>query len=182
MTTRRVASWKTGATLPRPWLWAALVGVGLLSSCTVPADGYAGVTVDSNGVVRALVQTCKHSVDGAILYWVDDPEGSDSRDAEIGSWRFSRSTVARPLSWPVDADRSEDVQPTVGVKTMARGRTYSLYGWTNDNSWSTDSVDFTLDDLKALLPGRVLVLYPGAQPREVSVEQFSDLACSGASP
>lgn len=159
-------------------LWAAIVGVGLLSSCTVPVDGSAGVTVDSGGVVRALVETCTHSVDGATLYWGDDPQGSDSRDARIGRWKFSRSTAGRSLSWPVDAEHSEDVQATVSIKTMAPGRTYSLYGWTNDDSWSTDSVDFTLNDVRALRPGRVLIGYAGAQPRDVSLKQFSVHVCA----
>jgi hypothetical protein len=158
----------------------ALGAVGLLTSCTVPVDGYAGITVDSNGAAQALIQTCKHPVDGATIYWGDDPKGSDSRDAEIGEWKFSRSTVGQPITWTVGADRAEDVQATVPIKGMVPRRVYSLYGWTKDNSWSTVSVDFTLTDLKALKPRRVLVLDSESNPREVSAQQFSDLACDDA--
>lgn len=157
-----------------------LGSVGLLSSCTVPVDGYAGITVDSNGAAQALIQTCKHSVDGATIYWGDDPKGSDSRDAEIGNWKFSRSTVGRPITWTVGADLAEDVQATVPIKALVPRRIYSLYGWTKDNSWSTVSVDFTLKELKALKPGRVLVFDSESQPREVSAQQFSNLACDDA--
>lgn len=59
------------------------------------------------------------------------------------------------------------------------GRIYSLYGWTHDNSWSTVNVDFTLDDVTALKPGRVLVLEQGGEHREVSLRQLSAMACAG---
>jgi hypothetical protein len=156
---------------------AALVSVFLLSSCTVESDGYAGVTVDSNGHVQALIQTCKHSMDGATIYWGEDPKGGDSPDAQIGQWEFTRSTVGQPVTWPVDADRALDVRATGPIKAMAPGRTYALYGGTKDNSWSAAHVSFTLNDLKALKPGQVLILYTGAPTRVVSLQQFSDVQC-----
>jgi hypothetical protein len=153
------------------------MGVFLLSSCGPPLDGYAGVTVDSNGQAQALIQTCKHSMDGATIYWSEDPKGGDSDHALIGEWEFSRSAVGRPITWPVDADRAEGVRASVPIKTLVPGRTYSLYGWTKDNSWSSGSVDFTLIDLKTLKPGQVLILYTGVQPRVVSIQRFSDVTC-----
>jgi hypothetical protein len=167
------------AALRRPGVWVALVGVFLLSSCTAKIDGYSGVTVDSEGHAQALIQTCKHSADIATIYWGDDPKGGDSRDADIGDWKFSRSTAGQPITWPVDATHAEGVQATVPIKRMVPRRTYSLVGGTKDNSWSTAHVSFTLEDLKALKPGLVLVLDSQSHHREVSVKQFSDLACDG---
>jgi hypothetical protein len=168
------------AALRRPGVWVALVGVFLLSSCTANIDGYVGVTVDSkNGHAQALVQSCKHSMYVATIYRSDDPKGGDSQHADIGDWKFSRSTVGQPITWPVDATRAEGVQATVPIKRMVPRRTYSLVGGTKDNSWSTAHVRFTLEDLKALKPGLVLVLDSQSHHREVSVKQFSDLACDG---
>jgi hypothetical protein len=156
----------------------AVIGVGLLSACTVEADGFAGVTVDSHGVITAVVQTCRHSVDGATLYWSDGPEGPDGRDTVMGEWAFSRSTAGQYVSWPLDAPHAEGVRATAPLKPLAEGRTYSLYGWTHDNSWSTANVEFTLENLRSLPAGHVLVLDAGEQSRELSLQEFSDLPCS----
>jgi hypothetical protein len=163
---------------PKRWVWAVLVGVSLTaSSCTVDADGYAGVMVDPQGVVRAVVQSCKHSVDGASLYWGDDPRGADSDHAEMGTWKFARSTVGAPLTWPLNAARAPAVRATTRVKKLARGRTYTLYGWTEDNSWSTGNVEISLTEVETLRPGRVLLLDAETPPREVSQRRFAELVC-----
>ncbi|MGN6612704.1 MAG: hypothetical protein ACTHLJ_13105 [Angustibacter sp.] len=165
-----------GTVRRRRW-WLLLPGVALLASCTAPVDGYTGVTVDPDGALHAVVQTCRHPLDGATLYWGDDPKGSDSDHALMGRWEFSGSTVGRPVSWSVNDEEGSGVRATAPRRPLAPGRTYSLYGWTHDGSWSTLSVGFTLKDLASLQPGRVLGLDAGDDPREVSLQQFSQLAC-----
>jgi len=33
--------------------------------------------------------------------------------------------------------------------------TYAMYGWTNDNSYAAEAVDFTLEELARMKPGQV---------------------------
>jgi hypothetical protein len=165
------------AALRRPGVWLAMVGVFLLSACGAEIDGIAGVTVDSNGHAQALVQNCKRPMYGGVLFWTDDPRGADGPIPKLGRWTFSRSTVGKPITWPVDATHADDVRATIPIKAMLPGRTYTLGAGTKDALWSTVGVDFTLNDLKALKPGRVLISTAGEHPREVSVAQFSDHAC-----
>ncbi len=61
----------------------------LLSSCTVPRDGFAGVTLDENGNALGVLRTCKHPLDGATL-WSDESGGSDNPHAAVvGRWESS---------------------------------------------------------------------------------------------
>jgi hypothetical protein len=159
-------------------VWLALAGVFLLSACGAEIDGISGVTVDSHGDAQALVQTCKRPMEGAVLYWTDGPTDKKGLPPKVGRWTFSRSTVGKPITWPVDATHAQDVQATIPIKSMVAGRTYTLAAGTKDHWTSTVSVDFTLNDLNALTPGRVLFSSAdGEHLREVSVAQFSDHAC-----
>ncbi|WP_319463597.1 hypothetical protein [Micromonospora sp. RTP1Z1] len=149
----------------------------LLSSCTVPVDGLAGVTVDEKGNPIGVVRTCEHPLDGATLYWPDDPRGSDGQPAELGQWEFTGSTVTHSLAWPLGAASAADVKGKQTPQAMLPGRTFSLYGWTTDNSWSAANVDFTLTDLEGLPVGKILVLDSGTRLRVVSEPEFDALVC-----
>jgi hypothetical protein len=53
-------------------------------------------------------------------------------------------------------------EPTSGweargtFREVMPGKTYHLYAWTHDNSWSAAAVRFTAEDLGRLRPGEVL--------------------------
>jgi hypothetical protein len=159
-------------------VWLALVGVFLLSGCGADLDGISGVTVDSNGHAQALIQNCKRPMQTAVLFWTDGPTDKKGLPPKVGRWTFTRSTVGKPITWPVDATRTKDVEAAIPLTAMVAGRTYTLGAGTKDHWTSTVSVDFTLNDLKALTPGRVLISSADSEHlREVSVAQFSDHAC-----
>jgi hypothetical protein len=162
------SNWSTAnAALRRPGVWLALVGVFLLSSCGAALDGIAGVTVDSNGHAQALVQNCKRPMQTAVLYWTDGPTDKKGLPPKLGRWTFTRSTVGKPITWPFDATAAKGVAATIPIKAMVAGRTYSFGAGTKDHWTSTVDVEFTLNDLKALEPGRVLVNTAGEHNREV---------------
>ena len=155
-----------------------LLVVSSLTSCTVPSDGHTGITVDAEGDPVAVLQTCKHAVDGATLY-VSSKSGTGSQS--LGDWDFDVTTVGTALRWPLMASEAPGVRATRTVAQLEPGVEYHLYGWTYDNDWSTGHVTFTMEDLERLQQGRILV-YGGndKDPRgndEVSVADFQASVC-----
>lgn len=79
--------------------------------------------------------------------------------------------------------RGLERRPAAASTTLERQRTYVLYGATEDNSWSTTDVSFTLAHLAALTPGRVRYFggeVPGADDDgylTASIEDFRADAC-----
>lgn len=141
--------------------------VALLSGCTVPVVGMAGVGLDANGEVVGYLSVCEDHIDGATLYLdFSDPE----RSVDAGTWE-APAPVTRSARWSID----RGLQP---------GREYTLYGWTNDNSAATTSVTFTLEELQDLEPGRVLYYSGHSDGRtgrgdnaSATESDFVDVAC-----
>ncbi|MDX3529662.1 hypothetical protein P1P75_25425 [Streptomyces sp. ID05-39B] len=145
--------------------------------------GTTGVTVTEDGRPVGVLTTCHDHIDGAMLY----EDGAEDRSGTVAQW--SRTPPAEGLlTWPLTTEGGgggggwsvDDPMPAA----LERGRTYSLYGWTSDNSWSTAHVTFTLADLAALRPGQVRYFAgddaPGADRdgrRTASMEEFRTDAC-----
>ncbi|MFD5256785.1 hypothetical protein ACFWM5_28625 [Streptomyces bobili] len=159
------------------------VGIVALASsagCTVPVAGITGVTVTEDGRPVGVLMVCHDRIDGATLY--EDGAQEDRRDT-VAAW--SRTPPAEGLvTWPLTTGGGgwsvDDPMPAA----LEKGRTYSLYGWTSDNSWSTAHVTFTLADLAGLRPGRVRYFAgddaPGADRDGLwtaSTEEFRTDAC-----
>lgn len=162
---------------------AACAGLAVLASstaCTVPEAGSTGITVTADGLPVGVLMVCHHHIDAAVLYTGDGDDGDESED--VGSW--SRAEPATGfVTWPLRTGGggwSVDRQPPA---TLERQRTYILHGGTEDNSWSTTAVSFTLAHLAALVPGRVRYFagdVPGADDDgylTASVEEFRADAC-----
>ncbi|MER5193911.1 hypothetical protein ACWD3J_11295 [Streptomyces sp. NPDC002755] len=142
-----------GVTMRIRYAAAACLGLAMLASstgCTVPEAGSTGITVTEDGQPVGVLMVCHHHIDGAVLYTGDG--GQETED--VGSW--SRAEPADGfVTWPLRTGGegwSLDGQQPV---TLERQRTYVLYGSTEDNSWSTVDVSFTLAHLAALTPGQV---------------------------
>ncbi|WP_405631560.1 hypothetical protein OG933_38150 [Streptomyces sp. NBC_00016] len=160
---------------------AACAGLAVLASstgCTVPVAGSTGITVTEEGQPVGVLMVCHHHIDSAVLYTGDGGDASE----DVGSW--SRAEPATGfVTWPLRTGGggwSVDRQPPA---TLERQRTYILYGATEDNSWSTTDVSFTLAHLAALAPGRVRYFageVPGADDDgyvTASIEDFRADAC-----
>ncbi|MGW3386917.1 hypothetical protein [Streptomyces cinereoruber] len=153
-------------------LAAAAAGAALLlSGCTVPVAGVAGVTVGKDGTPVGVIAMCKEHVDGATLY--ADAEGPEAQK-DMGSW--SRGTPLTGLTtWPLSSPGAGwTAEKPLG--RLAPGQVYVMYGWTEDNSWSTSSVSFTTKDLESLTVGQVHYR-SGDMAGTASLEDFRDKAC-----
>ncbi|MEH0447887.1 MULTISPECIES: hypothetical protein [unclassified Streptomyces] len=138
----------------RRLLAAVAAGVALagVSGCTVPVDAVAGISVTDDGRLLGVMAVCGHRIDGATLYVADaDPD----EEATVGSWTVDSPLHAGLTTWPLDPPAA-GWTATTPLARLTAGTRYALYGWTEDNSWSSRSVTFTLTDRDGLTPGRVL--------------------------
>ncbi|WP_306945747.1 hypothetical protein [Streptomyces sp. B4I13] len=90
------------------------------------------------------------------------------------------TALSWPVSWPLEP-------PTVGwtattpLAPLTVRTTYALYGWAEDDSWSSTTVTFTLTDRDRLTPGKVLYQSISDDGEEsttiVSLTEFKREAC-----
>ena len=134
----------------------ALLVVFLLSSCTVPVAGLAGIGVDAEGNLVGYLRVCHGRLDGATLYHDDPERGEFSASIDVGSWRVQPG-VDRASEWSLTDpsggwSASKSLEPP-----LSRGHLYTLYGWTLDNTLSAGGVSFTLDDVTEIVRGEIAV-------------------------
>ncbi|MFD8733297.1 hypothetical protein ACFV06_00040 [Streptomyces sp. NPDC059618] len=146
------------------------------SGCTAPVDAVAGVSVTGDGQLLGVMMVCGHRIDGATLY-VDDAHADKS--VTVGSWTARHPLTHGLTTWPLQAPAA-GWTATKPLGPLASRTTYTLYGWTNDNS-SSGSISFTSADRSRLSPGRILydtVSDNGDETtRAVSVAEFKTKAC-----
>ncbi len=125
---------------------------GMLTSCGPPAGGAMGVTVDRLGRPIGVLETCEGHIDGATLYETPTSE-SDSDNRERGRWSVSPAVSS---SSRLDLQRDGgDWRTETPMTALRPGTSYTLYGWTHDNSWSLAGVEFSPEDLATLHPDQV---------------------------
>lgn len=175
---------------PRPWarptlrvvtrLLGVLLAVPLLAGCTVEPVGKAGIGVDADGRLIGYIAVCDRHIDGATLYY-DDGSATDSQEVTAGV-RTSDQPVTALAGWSL-AGHTSGWTTTTPLKALEADRTYSLYGWTHDNSGSAVDVTLTPAQLEDLKPGEVYFIdhYDVAQDRDVyamrSPAEFRRAAC-----
>ncbi|NEA99949.1 hypothetical protein G3I78_12895 [Streptomyces sp. SID13726] len=117
------------------------------------------------------MMVCGHRIDGATLYRdSDDPD----RDQTLGSWSAEPHLEPGLTTWPLDAPAAGWTTDTP-LGSLTPGATYALYGWTEDNSWSSSSVSFTPADTDRLSPG--MVRYSDDTEVTVPMAEFKAKAC-----
>ena len=151
---------------------AACAALAATSGCTVPVDAVAGISVTADGDLLGVMMVCGHQIDGATLYVA----GADAdKDVTVGSWSAASPLKAGLATWTLDAPAA-GWTATTSLKPLTAKTTYTLYGWTKDNSSSSSSVSFTLTDRDRLTPGTVR--YEGDESAvTVPVAEFKDRAC-----
>lgn len=126
----------------------------LSAGCTVATGGLAGVGIDRDGNLVGYIHVCHDHIDGATLYYDNGSTSSAASTADAGSWKAS-TPITATATWSL-------TQPGHGwtvlmpLQNLTKKREYTLYGWTNDNSWSAGSVTFTTTDVARLRPGQIL--------------------------
>jgi hypothetical protein len=152
-------------------------GLGLvlgLAGCTVPAGGAVGMTVDANGQPMAVVQMCEGHIDGTTVYISDDdPEKVQT----LGVWRVEPALTG--FSQFSFATGGDGWQVDQAFKPRDEATTYSIYGWSDDNSWSASHFHFSQADLAKLQAGKVLYsAFDDADSQQTgSVEEFKSDVC-----
>jgi hypothetical protein len=141
--------------------WCLLGGATLsLAGCSVPTDGWVGVGRDSQGTLRVYVRTCHHAMDGASLYWPDDPKGGNSGQEVFAEWTIGPQPDPLRLNWPLlgSAAGSGVTADQPLKKVPGPPKSMSIFAGTNDNSFSASGPYlFTASDLETIRPGQVLV-------------------------
>ncbi|MDX3237293.1 hypothetical protein PV392_16755 [Streptomyces sp. ME03-5709C] len=144
------------STVPAALCVAAL---GALTGCTVPVAGVAGIAVSEDGRPLGVMLVCHHRIDGATLHDADDGDDGDDGDEredppDLGRWSRGKAATGFTL-WSLESGgRGWSTEVPASVPFSPR-RTYRLYGWTRDNSWSASAVSFTGAQFAALEPGQV---------------------------
>lgn len=118
----------------RGFVGAVAVGVALAatSGCTVPADAAAGISVTADGHLLGVMMVCGHQIDGATLY-VDSDDVNEQVD--VGSWTADSPLKPGLATWTLDSPAA-GWTATRSLAPLTSESTYTLYGWTKDNSWS----------------------------------------------
>ncbi|MFF5391146.1 MULTISPECIES: hypothetical protein [unclassified Streptomyces] len=153
---------------------AAAVGAApLLSGCTVPVAGVAGVTVGKDGSPVGVIAMCEEHVDGATLHTDAEDPGAQE---DAGVWKHD-GPITGLTTWPL-ASPGDGWTAEKPFGRLAPGQAYRMYAWTEDDSWSTSGVSFTTEDLAALTPGQVRY---GADDMigTAPLEDFREKACEG---
>ncbi|WP_345652015.1 hypothetical protein [Streptomyces siamensis] len=137
----------------------------------------AGISVTGDGRLLGVMMVCGHHIDGATLY-VDNADVD--KTVTVGSWTADRALGTGLATWTLDA-------PAVGwtatrsLAPLTTRTTYTLYGWTKDNSWSSRSVSFTPAERDRLTPGKVRYQRISDDGDEsavtVSIAEFKAKAC-----
>ncbi|MFI6435243.1 hypothetical protein [Streptomyces sp. NPDC050759] len=130
---------------------AAGLAVAASTGCSVPVDAVAGISVSDDGHLLGVMMVCGHQIDGATVY-VDSE--NVNKQKTVGSWTADRPLTAGLATWSL---QSPSAGWAVGrsLTRLTPKTTYILYGGTEDNSWSSESVSFGLTDLDQLSPGMV---------------------------
>jgi hypothetical protein len=144
----------------RMWVGICVATAGCvasLSGCGVPAGGVLGVTIDAAGKPEIVVQMCEGHIDGATMYLPDpDPDRVTPQNEEFGRWEVSPAVAGFSQFSLAGGGNGWRLVGTLKPRTPETR--YTIYGWSNDNSWSAAHLDFSQRDLDALRPGSVLTI------------------------
>lgn len=172
---------------PRPPLLAPLAATAatavllpLLAGCTVPSAGLTGVTVSKEGQPMGVVLVCRDRIDAAVIY-TDEPDADPEAEPEYENGWSAAGPVTDFATWPLTATPAGGAgwTPDEPLRPLRPGQVYTLYGATEDNSWSTNHHSFTLADLAKLTPDQVRYTDPeSGTARTVTVADFRAHTCA----
>lgn len=125
-------------------------------------------------------------MDGATLYWADDPRSSGSDNEVFAEWTIGPQPNPLQVDWPLlgtsTTNGVEAVHPFGGIP--APPKNMAIYAGTRQNTYSASGpYQFTAADLKKLKPGQVLVSNDTGREsdppvRVVSVAAFNAIDCT----
>ena len=162
------------------WLVAVALAIPLLlGGCSVPPDGYVGIGRALDGSLWVYIRTCHHRMDGATLYWPDDPNGANSNEEVFARWEIARQPDPLRASWPLLGPGANGVTATKQLAEIpARPKNMAIGAGTRNNSRSAGGpYGFTAKTLAKLKPGQILT---GNAPKNtaISMAEFDAIDCT----
>lgn len=166
-------------------LLLVIAGV-LLGGCGVPEDGWVGVGRMSDGSFRVYLRTCTQPLNGATLYWPDDPNGANSNEEVFAEW-ILESAQRGPVraDWPLLGQGEGEIAATRTLeKVPGPPKNMAVDAWTRDASASAGGPYlFTARDLDSLKRGQILIANDtrnenGPPNKTVSRAAFDALDCA----
>lgn len=162
----------------------------MTSSCSVPSVGRIGIGRAADDRLVVYLRICEGSLDGATLYWPDDPNGKSLNGEEIfAEWTVSPGPDPLRAEWPLFGPGTDSVKATTRLNAVPKlPKNMAIYGWTDTNSASADGPwQFTKANLEAVRPGQVLVANNDGletSPLNVAIsrEAFDAIDCSEYGP
>lgn len=148
----------TTVRVSRCWAVGVVIAAApLLIGCGVPDDGRLGVGRADDGSLMVYLRACNQPLDGATLYWPDDPAGADSNEEVFAEWTILADDLS--VEWPLLGRSGQGVVAKLPLTSVpGTPKNLGIYAWTRDNTTSASGpFVFTADDLDALKPGEVLV-------------------------
>ncbi|MCH0560670.1 hypothetical protein I3F55_28895 [Streptomyces sp. MUM 16J] len=131
----------------------------------------------ADGRLLGVMMVCGHQIDGATLSVASD---DIDKQVTVGSWTADRPLTPGLATWTLDSPAA-GWTATRSLAPLTAKATYALYGWTKDNSWSANSISFTLADRDRLTPGKVrydsISDIGGESAITVSIAEFKAKAC-----
>ncbi|MEU5215224.1 hypothetical protein AB0G79_03365 [Streptomyces sp. NPDC020807] len=172
-----IATWVRHALLAA----AVLPLVPALAGCGVPPAGFTGVSVTVDGKPLGVVLVCHDRIDEVLLYPTPpEPEaGADAAQPEYTDAWYAAEPVGGFATWPLtDPAGGNGWTPDTAPHDLKQNQRYTVYGATEDNSWSTLHHSFTLADLEKLTPDQVSYTRED-KVRTTTVAEFRAHACEG---
>ncbi|MEV4166150.1 hypothetical protein [Nonomuraea dietziae] len=130
-----------------------------LTGCSVPRNGVTGISVDEAGRLTVVLAWCGRAPDLVIVYHDRAPGekgGTADRPTVTDAAYDAPALPGQRASFRMDAP-SDGWTAAPAPLVPDPAITYTVYGTTRDNSYSTRSVSFQADDAAKLTPGSVLV-------------------------
>jgi hypothetical protein len=156
---------------------AAIGGLllSLVTACTPAVKGMAGVALDGHGSPVAVLEGCGGTVSTVRLRYSDVNRSSEP---DVGEWRFSGGEGNKSLNLAQPGVSWRASRP---FSALSEGVSYQLLGWigAGSDAVTLTPVDFTLKELRALGPGKLLIYanQPGVARTIITTSEFAQVAC-----
>jgi hypothetical protein len=140
-------------------LAAALFVLAGLTSCSPVRKGITGLTVDVDGRALAVLAWCAERPPDVVVLLAVPGSGSPASSGVATRSTIWPSWPGRGLAVPREATSPTtvplvDFPPTSATDPDA---SFRMYGVGEDNSFTSNSVDFRLNELAGLKPGSILI-------------------------
>ncbi|GAA2760885.1 hypothetical protein GCM10009872_62460 [Actinopolymorpha rutila] len=144
-----------------------------MAGCSVIDNGLAGISVDPQGHLFVVLAWCGPTPpDGATIYHDGGADGIE--DASYDAPKLTGRSTSFRVDDPAGGWKLQGKAPK-----LQKNVTYSVYGWTRDNSYAVASADFRLSTAARITPGKVLLQDENEHDMQVTRRELHRMAHDG---